>query len=76
MSTQLRYHVVKETLYHEDIGLYESYGFSIVDERGIEVKHISDISTEAPFVEKLAEVCEREQVSLLHIFDVIEDALP
>lgn len=76
MSTQLRYHVVKETLYHEDIGLYESYGFSIVDERGIEVKHISDISTEAPFVEKLAEICEREQIPLFLIYSFIEDELP
>ena len=76
MSIRLRYLVVKETLYHEEIGYYESYGFSIVDtESGIELEHISDISTKAPFVEDLAEKCERAQVSLIHILDVIEDAI-
>lgn len=75
MCTRLHYRVVKETLYLEEVGYYESYGLSIVDDNGIELKHISDISTKAPIVENLADMCERHQVPLILIYDVIEDAI-
>lgn len=72
------YLVIKETLFHPDIGSYISYGLrAIFLSGGIcqEITKISDISTDSVTVALLAQQCTREQLYPVHLMDVIEDFL-
>lgn len=72
------YQVIKEEFYHEDIGDYVTFGLKVVFATyGVysEILKISDISTDKNSVVKLADLCNRNQVSPLHILDVIQDRL-
>ena len=72
------YQVINETLYHVDIGSYISYGLRVIFlSYGIykEVQKISDISTDEKKVALLAELCTKNQLSPIHLLDVIEDFL-
>ena len=68
------YTVIAEDGYHEDIGAYVSYGISACAD-GKEVERISDISDERGTVERLAELCNRESLDVIHLRDVVEDHL-
>ena len=64
-----------ETCYDDDIGRYVTYGITVRCD-GEEVLSISDISTDKEKVERLAKLCNDNQLSICHIYDVIEDILP
>lgn len=70
------YQVIEENLYHVDIGSYFSYGLRVIFlSYGIykEVQRISDISTDEKKVILFAEICTKNQLSPIHLLDVIED---
>ena len=72
------YQVIKETLYHEDIGSYISYGLKVLFlSYGIyeEITKVSDISIDRNAVTLLAEQCTKGQLYPVHLMDVIEDFL-
>lgn len=72
------YQVIRENLYNVDIGSYVSFGLKIYyinDRVAQEACTISDICIDEKKIRKLAAACNREQLSPLHIFDVIEDFL-
>lgn len=71
---EYRYTAVCEKLYSDELGEYESYGIEI-RKNGELVCRVSDISTDKDELERLAELCEREELSPIHIYDVIEDFL-
>lgn len=48
-----RYICLKERFAHSDIGKYTSYGVEVVNEDGIVVNKISDISSNRKLIEKL-----------------------
>ena len=69
-----QYLVVEETLFHNDIGTYVSYGIIALTEDK-EIVRISDISTNKTMVESMAKSYNDLQLNPIHLYDVIEDAL-
>ena len=70
-----QYQVVKERLYHCDIGNYTSYGIRVLNSHGEELLFVSDVSVDKNKVEEFAALCEKEQPSLLHVMDLIYDLI-
>jgi len=68
-----QYIVVKENLYHPDLGEYCTYGIQMKDGEYIDIIH--DISTCGRTVINLAELFNRFQLSPVHLFDVVTDML-
>ena len=68
--------VVSGTVDVEGHARYTTYGIKITDTRGKTRLFIADVSTSREFAERFAAMCERERLSLCHIMDVLEDALP
>lgn len=75
MMKTYHYKVIRELLWHRDIGLYFSYGFDVMLD-GKRVKRISDIHARRNFVRELAEECNRRQIPLDQIIDYISERLP
>ena len=70
------YLITEEEFCHEDVGNYVAYGLKVIFATyGVysEILRISDISTDKNSVIKLADLCNRNQASPVHIFDVIQD---
>lgn len=73
------YRSIPETCSHPDCGVYISYGiqaYQHCDEHCQLISAVHDISTKQQFVEQLAILFTRQQLSPLHLFDVITDFLP
>lgn len=73
-----KYKMFAEKLNHPDIGNYTAFGiavYSSVDNNPKKLMNISDISTDKKIVEDLCELCSREQLEPVHVFDVIEDMI-
>ena len=71
-----KYLTYKEKLYHEGIGSYVSYGIVCINlEMGKVVSKIGDVSTDAAFVQALAEKFTRMELSPCHFLDAVEDAI-
>jgi len=71
---RFHYQVVAQEREIPDAGLVITYGILATDEMGKEV-YLPDISTYRRIVDELAERFSREQVSLVHIREIIEDFL-
>lgn len=69
---RFRYQVIAQERKIPDAGLVTTYGMLATDEKGKEV-WIADISTHRRVVEELAARFDREQVSLVHIREILED---
>ena len=74
MKEKYKYSVVCEEIESEYIGKYVSYGIEVSRE-GKTVCRVSDVSTDRDEIEELVRLCEAEELSVLHIYDVIEDFL-
>lgn len=59
------------TIHHPELGEVITYG--IIATEGERHERIDDISENKEAVEKLAEVCNRERVALVHFRAVVED---
>ena len=71
------YRLRKDNFFHPDIGCYSSYGIDAVCETSdIPVRSILDISPEKEPLENLVFLCNRLQLDLIHLDDVVEDLLP
>ncbi len=70
-----RYLPFKETLYSNETGGYTSFGIKAIDENGLEVLSMSDVSLDPNFVSKLCFLCTELDLSPIHLMDVIEDHL-
>ena len=70
-----KYITIQGVFYHPDIGTYTSYGLKAMRE-GKEILAIPDVSLNKEFVESLATRCTDLQLDPIHLFDVVEDALP
>ena len=73
MQSTTNYSVIKEKHETEELGCYESYG--ILAECGDETQLISDITTDPIQAAEMAECFNRNQLSLLHFHEVIQDML-
>ena len=70
-----KYIVVEETLENPEIGTYTSYGLKAM-QGDKEITVVSDVSLDRAFVEGLARMYTEFQLDPVHLFEVIEDALP
>lgn len=71
----VKYEPVREKLFSREIGCYESFGIRGSDKSGAEIFFCSDISADMAFVIDLCEVCNRLQISPVHMLDIIEDSI-
>lgn len=72
------YHIFSEQHTHPEIGTYRSYGiraFRNVDTHIYPVTAIHDITTVQSQAEHLTELCNRHQLSPIHLEDIISDFL-
>ncbi len=69
---RFHYRIIVQDREIPDAGLITTYGMLATDEMGNEVC-IADISTCRRTVEELAALFDREQVSLVHIREILED---
>ncbi len=72
------YKIFVEVLKDEESMAYTAYGIvvcSVENNEGKEVLRIPDVSADKSKVEELVELCNKEQLEPVHIYDVIEDCL-
>lgn len=70
----MRCRVVREELYHRDLGRYFSYGIVAVGKDGW-TAYIPDISTREWKVQRLAERMNRLEAAPVHLLDMVLDSL-
>ena len=73
------YRAFEEELTLPDVGNYTAYGIKVfeISESGERcIISLPDVSTDKAFVEALAYLCNKEELSPMHLFDVAEDFLP
>lgn len=70
----MKYHVVREELYHREFGRYPSYGIVAVGNDGW-TAYVPDISTKEWKVQSLAERMNRLGASPVHLLDIVLDSL-
>ena len=76
--TRYHYDVIKERLYHPDIGHYTSYGLVVSWKTAHPVRKcrkLSDISTTLCKVWKMADRFNRANLPAIHLRDVVENLL-
>lgn len=69
-----RYNVVKEKLFHRDIGEYTAYGISVTDGKSV-TRTVSDVSVNESFVNELVRKLNEGQAAPEQLTDIIEDAI-
>ena len=67
------YSVICEEMISEEGREYTAYGIRAESKDNALV--ISDISTEKEEINTLVELCNREELDIIHIYDVVEDFL-
>lgn len=66
------YFYFKQNLYNEHIGKYDTFGISLKNNRNI---HIDDVSCNEQLIRKIVSKLNKNQVSPVHLQDVIEDMI-
>lgn len=73
-SEKYLYKVKSEMIRTEEGGEYLSYGIS-VSLGDTEIITVSDVTTDSSALEGLAELCNEEELDVIHLEDVIQDFL-
>ncbi len=74
-----QYEVIKQTMVHPDIGIYNTYGLQLYQCQNSQcqlIASVNDISTDRQLVEQLASRFTLHQLSPQHFRDAVIDALP
>lgn len=74
-AEQIIYSVFSELIDSPYLGKYLAYGIDAADERGCLLKRVHDITCDRQALDDLVERCNRFDLSLCHLDDVIEDFL-
>ena len=72
------YEVNKEKNSHIDIGTYNSYGINVyvhVNDRNMFLMNVPDLFLDEQKALEFADLCNEQQLELVHLSDVIEDIL-
>ncbi len=69
------YRLKTDSIYDEEGCLHTVYGIVAVDTFGRVIKSFSDVFFDKVNAEHLVTLCNREKLSLIHLEDVVEDAL-
>lgn len=73
---EVQYQKTKDSLFHADTGAYVAYGIIAIDiANHSELSYVSDVSLEESAVDELVNLCNEENLELLHLADVINDFL-
>lgn len=67
----MQYHIFNQTLYHEDIGTYQTYG---IECQGTGTT-VNDVSTDRDFVESIVKVLDILQVEPAKLTDTVSSLL-
>ena len=70
---KFHYCYIPQSLYHEDLGHYTSYGIILKNDLNVAV---NDVSCEKKVVKRIVHALNRYQAEPVHLMDVIEDILP
>lgn len=70
----LYYHTFKMHIESSLLGIYDSYGL-VIEEDNVEIRVIPDLTCDFNSITKLADICNSEQVELVHIDDIVENFL-
>lgn len=72
----IRFKVIEDRLHHSDIGNYTAFGICAYHNKtGKHVLSISDVFLNRNDAEALVQRCNLHKLSLVHLADVIEDAI-
>lgn len=69
------YHLRTDTIADEEGKEYTVYGISTISHNGNIVKSVPDIFFDVKLAENLVTKCNKYKLSLVHLMDVIDDAL-
>ena len=68
------YKLLEKEHCHPDAGTYKSFGISISDaESSKDLITVNDVFTNRNEAEKFVKICVKNEVSPIHIMDIIED---
>ena len=71
-----KYKTVKETLFHEDIGFYVSYGIICIEKKtGARISKVSDVSCDKAVVKALVKKFKRLRLEPSNLLEAVELAL-
>ena len=72
----ISFKVIEESLHHPDVGIYTAFGICAYhDKSGKHVVSVSDVFLNRKDAEALVQRCNLHKLSLVHLADVIEDAI-
>lgn len=74
-QTRYRYVPIQQTLEHEDIGSYSTFGIQVLLVEETVLDLVSDVSTELDEVQRICELCTERQITPKHILDVVRNHL-
>ncbi len=69
------YKLTTDFVYDEENQEHITYGIAAVDPFGKVIKSFSDVFFDKTKAEHLVTLCNKEKLSLIHLEDVVEDAL-
>lgn len=69
------YRVRIGTVYNEEGSAYLSYGVEALNEKGEALDSVSDVFLNKDRAEQFVRICNRGELSLIHLKDAIEDAI-
>ncbi len=67
------YKLVKERLFNEDIGEYETYGIEVTDESGSRVDYQTDVTVDKESAEKFVELINKTALRPCMFHKAVED---
>lgn len=73
-TEEMEYRVIETFGSLADSPVSRCYGIAVY-RKGCKLQEVLDITTDKKQSERLVELCNREQLSLCHLYDVIEDFL-
>ncbi len=72
---EIVYRLKTDNIYDEEGCLHTVYGIVAIDTFGNEIKSLADVFFDKEKAEQLVTLCNKENLSLIHLEDVVEDAL-
>ena len=73
MNCKTKYSVIKQEMETQELGCYETFG--ILAQCGDETQLISDVTTDISFAAEIADSFNRNQLSIIHFTEALEDIL-
>ena len=70
----ITYRITPEWHFERELGFYRSFGLKVYQRHRLFL-HIPDIFCRRRKAQAFAQLCNREQPALIHLWDVIEDEL-